>query len=43
MLTSDQVVLREGAPRALDELRGVLAEAGVVAHITKSSGCKPNG
>ncbi|MEZ5962901.1 MAG: hypothetical protein R3F56_03550 [Planctomycetota bacterium] len=39
----DQTVLREGTPRALDELRTVLAAAGIAARITKGSGCNPNG
>lgn len=43
MPTTDQMVLREGPPRALDELRAVLAAAGVEARITKATGCNPNG
>lgn len=43
MQNSEQVVLREGPPRALDELRGVLAAAGITARLTKATGCNPNG
>ena len=43
MQTADQVILREGSPTALHELRAQLAAAGIVARITKATGCNPNG
>lgn len=43
MQTNEHVVLREGPPRALDDLRAVLAAAGIDARITKATGCNPNG
>lgn len=43
MTTVDQVILREGSPTALHEMRGQLAAAGIAARITKATGCNPNG
>jgi hypothetical protein len=36
------IVLREGPPRALQELRTLLAAAGIDARIA-AAGCNPNG
>jgi len=43
MTLSDPVVLREGPPRALVELRDLLRAGGIEARVTKAEGCSPGG